>query len=142
LRSDLLFLFSLGEDHFNPSTERLIPRCCLSYVFILFSFLLFHAANMTLTNGDANASSVPLLRGKKPLDYTKALEVLETEYPDKDGLDVYTLLDTTKNGALTYNDFLVLPGYIGMATSFVLVRALLTALSQVSPRRRSRSIHR
>jgi IMP dehydrogenase len=69
---------------------------------------------MTLTNGDARASSVSLLRGEPPLDYTKALEVLETEYPERDGLDVYTLLDSTKNGALTYNDFLVLPGYIGM----------------------------
>jgi IMP dehydrogenase len=35
------------------------------------------------------------------------------EYPEKDGLDVYTLLDSTKNGALTYNDFLIMPGYIG-----------------------------
>jgi IMP dehydrogenase len=70
---------------------------------------------MTLTNGDASGSSVRLLRGKPSLDYTKALEVLENEYPEKDGLDVYTLLDSTKNGALTYNDFLVLPGYIGMS---------------------------
>jgi IMP dehydrogenase len=28
-------------------------------------------------------------------------------------LDVYTLLNSAKNGGLTYNDFLVLPGYIG-----------------------------
>jgi len=68
---------------------------------------------MTLINGDTSASSVPVLRGKPPLDYTKALEVLANEYPEKDGLDIYTLLDSTKNGALTYNDFLVLPGYIG-----------------------------
>jgi IMP dehydrogenase len=68
---------------------------------------------MTLINGDTSASSVPVLRGKPPLDYTKALEVLANEYPEKDGLDIYTLLDSTKNGALTYNDFLILPGYIG-----------------------------
>jgi len=68
---------------------------------------------MTLTNGDANRSSAPLLRGQPPLDYTKALEILEKEYPKKDGLDIYTLLDSTKNGALTYNDFLIMPGYIG-----------------------------
>jgi IMP dehydrogenase len=46
-------------------------------------------------------------------DYTKALEVLEKDYPTRDGLDVEALLDSDKHGALTYNDFLILPGYIG-----------------------------
>jgi IMP dehydrogenase len=45
-------------------------------------------------------------------DYAKALEVLKT-YTTSDGLDVDTLLDSDKHGALTYNDFLILPGYIG-----------------------------
>ena len=92
---------------------------------------------MTLTNGDASASSVPLLRGKPTLDYTKALEVLEKEYPEKDGLDVYALLDSTKNGALTYNDFLVLPGYIGMAARLVVIHTLLITTSQASQHQRS-----
>lgn len=48
-------------------------------------------------------------------DYTTALEVLKT-YPNRDGLDVDTLLDSDKHGALTYNDFLVLPGYVGKST--------------------------
>lgn len=88
---------------------------------------------MPLTNGDANGSSVPLLRGKQPLDYTKALEVLEKEYPERDGLDIHTLLDSTKNGALTYNDFLVLPGYIGMRSPPIFCpRRHLTAMSQAS----------
>ncbi|KAJ5574285.1 Cystathionine beta-synthase core [Penicillium hispanicum] len=51
-------------------------------------------------------------------DYTKALEVMET-YATRDGLDVDTLLDSDKHGALTYNDFLVLPGYIGFPASDV-----------------------
>ena len=68
---------------------------------------------MPLTNGDASGTSIPLLRGKAPLDHTTALEVLHDEYPERDGLDVKTLLDSTRNGALTYNDFLVMPGYIG-----------------------------
>lgn len=46
-------------------------------------------------------------------DYSKALEVLEKDYSSRDGLDVDTLLDSDKHGALTYNDFLILPGYIG-----------------------------
>jgi hypothetical protein len=48
------------------------------------------------------------------VDYSKALEVVKT-YSTRDGLDVDTLLDSDKHGALTYNDFLVLPGYIGKA---------------------------
>ncbi|CAI7624389.1 unnamed protein product [Penicillium pancosmium] len=51
-------------------------------------------------------------------DYTKALEVVKT-YTVRDGLDIDTLLDSDKHGALTYNDFLVLPGYIGFAASDV-----------------------
>jgi IMP dehydrogenase len=64
---------------------------------------------MPIANGDA------LGRAMKAefQDHTKALEVLEKEYPIKDGLDVDTLLDSDKHGALTYNDFLILPGYIG-----------------------------
>ena len=47
------------------------------------------------------------------LDYTTALEVLKNEYQERDGIDVKTLIDSKKNGGLTYNDFLMLPGYIG-----------------------------
>ena len=46
------------------------------------------------------------------MDYTKALAVLE-DYESRDGLSVHDLIDSKKHGALTYNDFLVLPGYIG-----------------------------
>ena len=50
------------------------------------------------------------------LDYTKALEVLKNEYQERDGIDVKTLIDSKKNGGLTYNDFLMLPGYIGASS--------------------------
>lgn len=46
-------------------------------------------------------------------DFSKALEVLDKDYPTRDGLDIDTLLDSDKHGALTYNDFLILPGHIG-----------------------------
>lgn len=69
---------------------------------------------MPILNGDAGGSAAPLLgAGQPPMDYTKALEILEQDYEAKDGLSVYDLLDSKKHGALTYNDFLVLPGYIG-----------------------------
>ena len=69
---------------------------------------------MPILNGDATGSSAPLLAmSQPPMDFTKALEVLEQEYTSKDGLSIYDLIDSKQNGALTYNDFLVLPGYIG-----------------------------
>ena len=68
---------------------------------------------MPLTNGDASSSTAQLLAGKETLDHTTALEVLQKE-DFKDGLDAKTLLDSRINGGLTYNDFLVLPGYIGI----------------------------
>ena len=89
---------------------------------------------MTITNGDASAPTVPLLRSKTILDHTRALEYLEKEYP-QDGLDVHTLLNSKNNGALTYNDFLILPGYIG--NHFTSMPALCPDLSQASLRLKS-----
>lgn len=73
---------------------------------------------MPISNGDSLGRAMHA----EIQDYTKALEVLEKDYTTRDGLDVDTLLDSDKHGALTYNDFLILPGYIGkpsMSTSFV-----------------------
>lgn len=70
---------------------------------------------MPILNGDAMTNTVPLLAEKEILPYQKAQEILE-EYKSRDGLSIDQLLDSNKNGALTYNDFLVLPGYIGNHT--------------------------
>lgn len=66
---------------------------------------------MTITNGDAMGNGATDV-----LDFSKALEVLKNEYPERDGIDVKTLIDSKTNGGLTYNDFLMLPGYIGMSS--------------------------
>ncbi|KIX08184.1 inosine-5'-monophosphate dehydrogenase [Rhinocladiella mackenziei CBS 650.93] len=81
---------------------------------------------MPLTNGDVASNGTTLNRKIEKLDYRKAREVLETEYESRDGLDVQTLLDSTKNGALTYNDFLILPGYIGFPASEVTLDSPVT----------------
>ena len=60
------------------------------------------------------------------LDASKALEVLKNEYKELDGLDVKSLLDSHKNGGLTYNDFLILPGYIGFPASAVTLESPVT----------------
>jgi IMP dehydrogenase len=64
---------------------------------------------MPITAGDAAPGAA---MKAEITDYAKALEVAET-YATRDGLDVDTLIDSDKHGALTYNDFLILPGYIG-----------------------------
>jgi IMP dehydrogenase len=60
-------------------------------------------------------SQVPVLPKEKILDFKNALDIVKSEYTERDGIDVQTLLDSKTNGGLTYNDFLVLPGYIGMS---------------------------
>ncbi|PGG95996.1 inosine-5'-monophosphate dehydrogenase [Blastomyces parvus] len=74
---------------------------------------------MPVSNGNALGNAQGRVSGdSKFLDPSKALEVLKNEYPG-DGLDVNQLLDSEKRGALTYNDFLILPGYIGFPASDV-----------------------
>ncbi|KAJ9618801.1 inosine-5'-monophosphate dehydrogenase [Exophiala oligosperma] len=80
---------------------------------------------MPITNGDVASNGVPLNRDLEKLDWRNALEVLK-EYKSRDGLDVHDLLDSKKNGALTYNDFLIQPGYIGFAASEVALDSPIT----------------
>lgn len=67
---------------------------------------------MPILNGDSMAPA-----NTNVLDYASALDVLEKEYNSHDGLDAKTLIDSKLNGGLTYNDFLMLPGFIGMDLS-------------------------
>lgn len=66
---------------------------------------------MPLTNGDVGTNAAQLTPGNSTLDHTTALDVLRSE--ERDGIDVKTLLNSNSHGGLTYNDFLILPGYIG-----------------------------
>ncbi|KAF4631228.1 hypothetical protein G7Y89_g6905 [Cudoniella acicularis] len=78
---------------------------------------------MPHTNGDVK--SQPAFFAEELVDHTKALEVLKL-YEERDGLDIKSLLDSKKHGGLTYNDFLVLPGYIGFPASEVVLEAPVT----------------
>jgi IMP dehydrogenase len=77
---------------------------------------------MPHTNGDV---APPSSFFGQTMDHSKALEVLK-EYEEHDGLDIQSLLDSKKHGGLTYNDFLVLPGYIGFAASEVTLDSPVT----------------
>ncbi|KAF2404390.1 putative inosine-5'-monophosphate dehydrogenase [Trichodelitschia bisporula] len=82
---------------------------------------------MPIVNGDVSLNPVSVVsRGQKPLDHTKAQQILETEYNEKDGIDAATLVDSKLNGGLTYNDFLILPGYIGFPASAVTLETPVT----------------
>ncbi|KIW84660.1 inosine-5'-monophosphate dehydrogenase [Fonsecaea pedrosoi CBS 271.37] len=80
---------------------------------------------MPVANGDI-ANGTPVMRKGEILDYRTALQVLQSDYDTRDGLDIHSLLDSNKNGALTYNDFLILPGYIGFAASEVTLDSPIT----------------
>jgi IMP dehydrogenase len=58
-------------------------------------------------------------------DHRSALEDLK-QYKTRDGLDIAELMDTAKHGGLTYNDFLLLPGYIGFPASAVALDSPIT----------------
>lgn len=50
------------------------------------------------------------------LESTKANTYL-SEYKEKDGLSIAALMDEQISGGLTYNDFLILPGFINFDAS-------------------------
>ncbi|GAA5956741.1 hypothetical protein JCM3765_005724 [Sporobolomyces pararoseus] len=59
------------------------------------------------------------------LDPANAVKHLES-YSRGDGLSVRELMDSTKQGGLTYNDFLVLPGHIDFPASVVSTESKVT----------------
>lgn len=61
----------------------------------------------------------------KALDPSKAEEILK-EYDSRDGLGIQDLMNAKVHGGLTYNDFLLLPGYIGFPASDVTLDAPVT----------------
>ncbi len=81
---------------------------------------------MTLLNGDVKAESLFFGPAKDIIAHTKAMDVLHNDYETRDGLDIKELLDSRKHGGLTYNDFLVLPGYIGFPASEVVLDSPIT----------------
>ena len=58
-------------------------------------------------------------------DSSRALQLLKG-YERKDGISIEELMDETKTGGLTYNDFLLMPGYIGFPASTVDLTSKLT----------------
>ncbi len=77
-------------------------------------------ANMPATNGTKAHVDVD-----ESLDFRTAEDVLK-EYDSRDGLGIRDLMDSKAQGGLTYNDFLLLPGFIGFPASEVSLDARVT----------------
>ncbi|KAI0383550.1 IMP dehydrogenase [Hypomontagnella monticulosa] len=69
--------------------------------------------------------TTPVNGSTKFLDFHSAVETLN-EYKSRDGLGIEDLIDTKQRGGLTYNDFLILPGYIGFPASEVVLDSPIT----------------
>ncbi|KAF2481196.1 IMP dehydrogenase/GMP reductase [Neohortaea acidophila] len=77
------------------------------------------AALHVLANGHSNGDRTTYE------DPASALQLLKT-YHSRDGISIEDLMDEAKTGGLTYNDFLLLPGYIGFPASVVDLTSKLT----------------
>ena len=70
-------------------------------------------------NGTSLHSSFDLL------DYKRANELLRDKF-SPDGLSAEELMDSKVHGGLTYNDFLILPGFIDFSASAVSLESKIT----------------
>ncbi|KAK0527484.1 inosine-5'-monophosphate dehydrogenase [Tilletia horrida] len=77
------------------------------------------SASASTSNAKAASATAALLSHTGPyLDASQAVAHLAT-YEHADGLSVQDLMSSSKHGGLTYNDFLVLPGFIDFPASEV-----------------------
>lgn len=79
------------------------------------------ASTAQTSNGSENGQTE-----QKFEEPSRALELIKSMYKHKDGISAEELMDETKNGGLTYNDFLLLPGYIGFPAVSVDLTSKLT----------------
>src|SRR5579862_3443802 len=76
------------------------------------------------TNG-VNGTDLSSSSSWQRLDSSKANEILKEKF-SPDGLSADELMDSKVNGGLTYNDFLILPGYIDFPASAVSLESRIT----------------
>jgi IMP dehydrogenase len=80
----------------------------------------------TPQNAVVNGNGVAHAKPASILSHESALDILKTYYSHPDGLSVSELMDSTKNGGLTYNDFLLLPGKIDFPAHVVSTESRIT----------------
>jgi len=73
---------------------------------------------MPSPNGDLSGPAPLPPRGDSFASPADAMSLLK-DYTRGDGLALHELMDSRRNGGLTYNDFLMLPGHISFPASIV-----------------------
>lgn len=79
----------------------------------------------THPNGTGDANTHSSSSTTEFLDFRRANEILRKKF-SPDGLSADELMDSKINGGLTYNDFLILPGYIDFPASAVSLECRIT----------------
>jgi IMP dehydrogenase len=77
-----------------------------------------------LSNG-VNSTPSHSLSNSELLDCSRANELLQEKF-SPDGLSAEELMDSKLHGGLTYNDFLILPGFINFPASAVSLESKIT----------------
>ena len=94
---------------FNPSTTDTLSHR---------PFVSHNMSPVALPNGNHASTSTLPPRVKATIPASEAMATLES-YANGDGLSVSDLMDSKRNGGLTYNDFLILPGHISFPAGIV-----------------------
>jgi hypothetical protein len=81
--------------------------------------------NETNNGFKATTASSVASNNTKHLDPKQAINCLK-EYSSPDGLSANEIMNSKVNGGLTYNDFLILPGYIDFPASEVSLESRIT----------------
>lgn len=77
------------------------------------------------SNGVTGTPTHSLSQTYGSLDCSRANELLREKF-SPDGLSAEELMDSKLHGGLTYNDFLILPGYINFPASAVSLESKIT----------------
>jgi IMP dehydrogenase len=80
---------------------------------------------MSSSNGSQHPDNLLPSRSAEALSSGDALSFLSS-YARGDGLSASDLMDSRKNGGLTYNDILMLPGHINFPASIVSLQTKVT----------------
>jgi IMP dehydrogenase len=78
-----------------------------------------------MVNPHTNGTNGTLHSSAGPYDCKRANEILLEKF-SRDGLSAEDLMDSKVNGGLTYNDFLILPGFIDFPASSVSLESHIT----------------
>ena len=90
------------------SSSELGTAQAVTHIYCIISSFILYIITVFIRRISENS----IVMETKVLSYHTALDVLK-ESEEHDGLTIQELVDSRKHGGLTYNDFLMLPDFIG-----------------------------